>query len=225
MSRFIKCWYRRQREIAGGINLGNNKNHRWFYYLGSLSVLGGVNRGGNDRYCGFGGNFTTRHEVLKRTVQRPCSAFSATNVRAAKATAPGRPPASTRRAGSEEDLAAGSGDQGAASPRGDGRARRTFNGGKDARGFVEASWVPAAFRNIIDENKLTDSPLRSSLLRRTSVLWSPEFLSRVLATSATRDSRTCGLPEEANDSSVEYSTFVLVIFIFFSLPFILTSKF
>lgn len=121
------------------------------------------------------GSFTTRHEMLKWTVQRPRSAFPAADVRATEATTPRRPPASTGCAGCEEDLAAGSCDQGVAGPRGDGRACRAVGGGEDARDFVEAPRIPAAFRNVEDE--LTDSPHRSLgelLPWRTSL---PEFFA------------------------------------------------
>lgn len=136
--------------------------------------------------------------MLKWTVQRPRSAFSAANVRAAKATAPRRPPASTGRAGFEEDLAARSGNQGAAGPRGDGRARRSVGGGEDARGFVKASWVAAPLGNTVDENvELIDSPLRSF-----SDFYSDPFPEFLLPLWTTRDPRNCEFPEETNNPLV-----------------------
>jgi len=87
-------------------------------------------------------------------VQRPRSTLPAANVRAAAATASERPPASTGRAGREEDLAAGSGEQDAAGPGGDGRVSGTIGGRQDAGEFIQIPGVPAAFGNGIVENEL-----------------------------------------------------------------------
>lgn len=131
--------------------------------------------------------------MLKWTVQRPRSAFPTANVQPAEATAPGRLPASTGRAGSEEDLTAGSGEQDAAGPRGDGRARKAVSGGEDARSFVEAPRIPAAFGNTVDEDELTDLPLQRTSILETSLPRTPNPMGLP---------RACGLPEEANDPSV-----------------------
>ncbi|KMQ94338.1 chromosomal replication initiation protein [Lasius niger] len=74
-------------------------------------------------------------------VQRPRSSFPAANVRAAVATVAERSPAPAGCAGHEEDLAAGSGYQDAASPRGNGRASGTVGGREDARGSVQVSGI------------------------------------------------------------------------------------
>jgi len=86
-------------------------------------------------------------------VQRPRSTLPAANIRAAATTASERPPASTGRAGREEDLAAGSGEQDAAGPGGDGRVSGTIGGRQDAE-FIQIPGIPAAFGDGIVENEL-----------------------------------------------------------------------